>query len=168
MITRRGQLGELVAVGTAAEIGIAGTAAAEVSSLGRGRRPATNGSPESREYISTTGGPFHRAVPSLVARGVPSWIKSATESNSKRSSICAADCRVQHLIPRLRQGLRSLLRNWNIACGRPNIRLARAEQPDLKIAPVRLSLQMVNETPGERCARSGASDPVPLVRCLCT
>ena len=42
MITRHGQLGELTVVGTAAEIGIAGTATAEVSSVRRGRRPATN------------------------------------------------------------------------------------------------------------------------------
>ena len=34
---------------------------------------------------------------------------------------------------------------------------------DLKTAPVRLSLQMVNDTPGERCARSEASDPAPPV-----
>jgi hypothetical protein len=34
---------------------------------------------------------------------------------------------------------------------------------DLKIAPVHLSLQIVSDKPGERCARSGASDPAPLV-----
>jgi hypothetical protein len=38
----------------------------------------------------------------LIVRSVPSWINSATESNSKGSSICAADCRGQHLILRLR------------------------------------------------------------------
>ena len=36
-------------------------------------------------------------------------------------------------------------------------------QGDLKTAPVRLSLQMVSGTPGERCTRSDASDPAPLV-----
>ena len=38
-------------------------------------------------------------------------------------------------------------------------------QGDLKTktAPVRLSLQIVSDKPGERCARSDASDPTPLV-----
>ena len=36
-------------------------------------------------------------------------------------------------------------------------------QGDLKTAPVRLSLQIVSDKPGERCARSDASDPAPLV-----
>ena len=36
-------------------------------------------------------------------------------------------------------------------------------QGDLKTAPVRLSLQMVGDTPGERCSRSDALDPAPLV-----
>jgi Glycosyl hydrolases family 16 len=35
-------------------------------------------------------------------------------------------------------------------------------QADLKIAPVHLSLQIVSDKPGERCARSDASDPAPL------
>jgi hypothetical protein len=36
-------------------------------------------------------------------------------------------------------------------------------QGDLKTAPVRLSLQIASDKPGERCARSDASDPAPLV-----
>lgn len=36
-------------------------------------------------------------------------------------------------------------------------------QGDLKTAPLRLSLQIVSNTPGERCARSDASNPAPLV-----
>jgi hypothetical protein len=36
-------------------------------------------------------------------------------------------------------------------------------QGDLKIAPVHLSLQIVSDKPGERCARSVASDPAQLV-----
>ena len=55
-------------VGTAAEIGIAGTPAAEVSSLWRGRRPAANSSRESREYIWSVGGLFDRAIPSSRSR----------------------------------------------------------------------------------------------------
>ena len=51
MITRHGQLGEPMVVGTAAGIGTAGTATAEGSSLWRGLRSATIISPESREYI---------------------------------------------------------------------------------------------------------------------
>ena len=36
-------------------------------------------------------------------------------------------------------------------------------QGDLKIAPVHLSLQIVSDKPGERCARSDASGPAQLV-----
>jgi hypothetical protein len=36
-------------------------------------------------------------------------------------------------------------------------------QGDLKIAPVRLSLQVVSDKPGERCARGEALDPAQLV-----
>jgi hypothetical protein len=36
-------------------------------------------------------------------------------------------------------------------------------QGDLKTAPVSLSLQIVSDKPGERCARSDGSDPAPLV-----
>jgi hypothetical protein len=76
-----------MAAGTAAEIGIAGTATAEVSSLWRGRRPATNISPESREYISPTGGLFHRAVPLSRSKGC-TVMERDREQLEKKLDLC--------------------------------------------------------------------------------